>query len=56
MSLFEKRTIENQELKNAVISWFGNAQIDVYNYRMHISTMRELAELFAEDGIDVMFF
>ena len=56
MSLFEKRTIENQELRNAIIRWFGNAQIDVYNYRMRISTMRELAEMFAEDGIDVMFF
>ena len=56
MSLFEKRTIENLELRNAIISWFGNAQIDVYNYRMRISTMRELAELFDKDGIDVMFF
>ena len=56
MSLFEKRTIENQELRDAIIDWFGTAQIDASNYRMRFSAMRELSEMFAEDGIDVMFF
>lgn len=56
MSFFETRRIEHQELRTIVIKWFGMAQMSINNYRMRLKTMCELAGMFAEAGLDVMFF
>lgn len=56
MQIFEGRQIENQQLKKVILKWYAGAQGSRFQYQMRLKTMCELAAMFAEDGIDVMFF
>jgi hypothetical protein len=56
MQIFEGRQIENQQLKKVILKWYAVVQGSRFQYQMCLKTMCELAAMFAEDGIDVMFF
>lgn len=52
----ETRKIEDDSIRKVIIEWYGKAQKNRQDYRTRLSTMCELAEMLAGDGIDVMFF
>lgn len=56
ISFLETKKIEDDSLRKVIIGWYGKAQMSISNYRMRLKTMRELTVMFAEDGLDIMFF
>ena len=56
IQFLETRKIEDDSIRKVIIEWYGKAQKNRQDYRSRLSTMRELAEMLAGDGIDVMFF
>ena len=53
---FESKKIEDNSLKQLIIKWYGKTQIYRQNYQVRLLVMRELAEMFAKENLDVMFF
>ena len=56
IKFFETQKVENKELRRIIINWFGAAQNNSQRYQLRIKSMEELAKLFGEHGLDVMFF
>ena len=56
MQVFEQRQIESTSVRQVIIKWYAVTQNYKKGYQKRISTMQELAMMFAEAGIDVMFF
>ena len=56
MKFFETQKVEEKELRRVMMKWFATAQKNVQRYQLRIQTMEELANLFKEHGLDVMFF
>lgn len=56
IQFLETRKIEDDSIRKVIIEWYGKAQKIRQDYRTRLSTMCELAEMLAGDGIDVMFF
>ena len=53
---FETKKIENSSLRGVILEWYGKAQIFKQRYQIREKTICELAELFAEEGLDMMVF
>ena len=53
---FETKKIENSSLRGIILEWYGKAQIFRQRYQIREKTVRELAEMFAEEGLDMMLF
>ena len=56
MQLFEGRKVESQDVKKVVLKWYVLAQGNKQRYQIRVKTIRELAEMFAEEGLDMMVF
>lgn len=56
MHLIEGRKVENQDVKKVVLKWYVLAQSNKQRYQIRLQTIRELAEMFAEEGLDMMVF
>lgn len=56
MQLFEGRKVDDQDVKKVVLKWYVLAQGNKQHYQIREKTVRELAEMFAEDGLDMMVF
>lgn len=56
MKFFETQKVEDKELRRNMMKWFATAQKNSQRYQLRLQTMEELARLFGEHGIDVMFF
>ena len=56
MQVFEKRHFEDAKIRQVVLKWYGVAQYFNSEYQKRLLTMRELATMFAEKDMDVMFF
>lgn len=56
MQLFESFKIDNKEIKKTILKWYAIAQGNKQRYQVRIQTIRELAEMFAEKGMDMMVF
>lgn len=52
----EKKKIEEDSLRQVVIKWYGKAQMFRQAYQVRLLAMREMAEVFAKEKLDVMFF
>lgn len=56
MQLFESRKIEDKDVRKVILKWYAVAQGNKQRYQIRVKTIRELAEMFAEDGLDMMVF
>lgn len=56
MQVFEGRLIEDKEFRRVVVKKFASVQKNALNFKNRLLTVRELAAMFAEDGIDMMVF
>lgn len=56
MQVFEQRQIESASVRKVIIKWYAATQNFKKEYQKRVSTMQELAMMFAEASIDVMFF
>lgn len=56
MQVFENRQFDDERLREVVIDSYIVAQKYREKYRIRIQAMEELAEMFAEKDLDVMFF
>lgn len=56
MQVFEGRQIEDKEFRRVVVKKFASVQKNALNFKNRLLTVRELAAMFAEDGIDMMVF
>ena len=56
IQFLETRKIEDDSIRKVIIEWYGKAQKNRQDYRTRLLAMRELAEMLAGNGIDVMFF
>lgn len=56
MPVFESRQFDDEQLKEVVVDSYVVAQKYREKYRIRIQAMQELAGMFAEKGLDVMFF
>ena len=56
MQLFEGRKVENQDVRKVILKWYVIAQGNRQHYQIRIQTIGELAEMFAEEGMDMMVF
>lgn len=56
MQLFENGKIENKEIKKVFLKRYVIAQKNKQRYQIRIQTIHELAEMFGEEGLDMMVF
>ena len=56
MQVFEGRQIVDKEFRRVVVKKFASVQKNALNFKNRLLTVRELAAMFAEDGIDMMVF
>ena len=56
MQLFENGQIENKEIKKVFLKRYAVAQKNIQRYQVRIQTIHELAEMFAEEGLEMMVF
>ena len=56
MQLFENGQIENKEIKKVFLKRYVIAQKNIQRYQVRIQTIHELAEMFAEEGLEMMVF
>ena len=56
MQVFEGRQIEDKEFRRVVIKKFASVQKNALNFKNRLLTVKELAAMFGEDGIDMMVF
>lgn len=56
MQVFEGRQIEDKEFRRVVVKKFASVQKNALNFKNRLLTVRELAAMFAGDGIDMMVF
>ena len=56
MQLFESRKIEDKDVRKVILKWYAVAQGNKQRYQIRVKTIRELAEMFAEGGLDMMVF
>ena len=53
--LFTDFETEDMQLRVMLVEWYGSSQECHQGYQLRIYNMRELAKIFAEEGIDIMF-
>jgi len=53
---FENKQIEDKQQRRVFVKWYAVAQKYKMRYQLRLQSMRELAEMFAEEGLEVMFF
>ena len=53
---FETQKIEDKSLRQLILKWYGDANLCRQNYQIRLLAMHELAEMFAKESLDVMFF
>jgi len=56
MQVFEGKQIEDKEFRRLIIKKFASVQKNALNFKNRILTVKELAAMFGEDGIDMMVF
>ena len=56
MQLFEDRKIEDKDVRKVILKWYAVAQGNKRRYQIRLQTIRDLAEMFAEEGMDMMVF
>lgn len=56
MQAFEQRQIESVSVRQVIIKWYAVAERFKNNNRKRIITMQEMANMFGEKGMDIMFF
>lgn len=56
MQLFESRKIEDKDVRKVILKWYAVAQGNKQRYQVRVQTIREMAEMFAEEGLDMMVF
>lgn len=56
MQVFEQRQIESVSVRQVIIKWYAIAEKFKNDNRKRIITMQELANMFGEKGMDIMFF
>lgn len=56
MQLFESRKVEDKDVRKVILKWYAVAQGNKQRYQVRVQTIRELAEMFAEEGMDMMVF
>lgn len=56
MQLFESRKVEDKDVRKVILKWYAVAQGNKQRYQVRLQTIRELAEMFAEEGMDMMVF
>ena len=56
MQFFEGRKVENKEVRKVILKWYLVAQGNKQRYQIRVQNIRELAKMFAEEGMDMMIF
>lgn len=56
MQFFEGKKVEDKALKRVVLKWYAATQATRQRYQVRIQVMQELAEMFAKEHLEVMFF
>lgn len=56
MPVFESKQFDDEQLREVVVDSYVIAQKYKEKYRLRLQTMQELAEMFAEKDLNVMFF
>ena len=56
MQFFEGRKIEDKDVRKVILKWYAVAQGNKQRYQIRLQTIRQLAEMFAEEGMDMMVF
>ena len=56
MQFFEGRKIEDKDVRKVVLKWYAAAQGNKQRYQIRVQTIRQLAEMFAEERMDMMVF
>lgn len=56
MQVFEGRQIDDKEFRRVVVKKFATVQKNTLNFRNRLLTVKELAAMYAEEGIDMMVF
>jgi len=56
IQVFESRHFEDARIRQVVLKWYAVAQSFKNEYHKRLSTMQDLAKMFGEKDIDVMFF
>ena len=56
MQVFEGRQIEDKNFRQVIVKKFALAQKSEMKFKKRLLTVRELATIFAEEGIDMMVF
>ena len=56
MQFFEGKKIEDKDIRKVVLKWYAVAQGNKQRYQIRVQTIRQLAEMFAEEGMDMMVF
>ena len=56
MEFFEGGKIEDKGVRKVVLKWYAVAQGNKQHYQIRVRTIRQLAEMFAEEKMDMMVF
>lgn len=56
MQVFEGRQVEDKMLRTEILKWYALAQSYRQKFQLRLVTMHELAGMFAEETMDIMFF
>ena len=56
MHFFEGRKIEDKDVRKVILKWFAVAQGNKQRYQIRVQTICQLAEMFAEEKMDMMVF
>ena len=51
----KNQNIQDEETRMVILEWYASAMESQQRYHMRQKTMRSMAKMFAEEGIDVMF-
>jgi hypothetical protein len=56
MKRLENRQIGEKDVRKVFLKWYAVSQKMAQRYQVRLQTIHELAEMFAEDGMDMMIF
>ena len=56
MHFFEGRKIEDKDVRKVILKWFAVAQGNKQRYQIRVRTICQLAQMFAEEKMDMMVF
>lgn len=56
IQLFEGKKVEKLDVKKVVLKWYVVSQGNIQHHQIQLQTIRELAEMFSEEELDMMVF